>query len=68
MKQATERDLRRPELRDADPADYEVRADGSVVRKDRWEVSLRTIWSLVADPREPFEAEDVVERVRRLVP
>jgi len=29
----TERDFRKPEFADADPNDYEFRADGAVVRK-----------------------------------
>lgn len=43
----TELDFRKPEYRDAKVEDYEFRADGALVRKDRWEVGIRTICGLV---------------------
>lgn len=67
MKQATEQDLRMPHLRDADPADYEVREDGAVVRKDRWETGIRNIAGALGWSRTPYEIEDVVREVERLV-
>lgn len=39
----TEQDFRLPEFRGADPADYERRPDGRIVRKDRWEVFARNV-------------------------
>ena len=63
----TERDFRRPEFYDADPKDYEFRADGAIVRKDRWEMGIRNIWNIVnggLTPRSDFEIKDVVESVR----
>lgn len=43
MREVTEKDLRAPEYRDGEPSDYEFRADGKVVRKDRWEQGIRQI-------------------------
>ncbi len=67
MSAVTEMDFRMPEFRDADPADYEFRADGKVVRKDRWEQGIRSIWSLLGSGRREFEIEEVVEEVRKLL-
>ena len=64
-REVTERDLRRPEFRDADPADLEWREDGSLARRDRWERGIREIASIVGlDPRKDFEIDDVVAAVR----
>ena len=64
-REVTERDLRRPEFRDADPTDLEFRDDGVLVRRDRWERGIREIASVVGyDPREDFEIADVVAAVR----
>jgi hypothetical protein len=46
----TERDLRMPEFRDADPKDLEFRDDGKLVRKDRWETGMRKVASAVGLP------------------
>lgn len=68
----TERDFRMPEFRDADPNDYEIRDDGKIVRKDRWETGVRRIASRVSrsrlDPSSRFEWEvvDVINEVNRL--
>ena len=63
----TEKDFRQHEFRDANPEDYEFRADGKVVRKDRWEIAFRNIVYIVGYSRHDFEIEDVVETVRQLV-
>jgi hypothetical protein len=63
----TERDFRAPQFRDADPADYEFRDDGAIVRKDRWEVAVRRIRGLVGDQRREFEVADVIAAVAALV-
>ncbi len=64
----TERDFRMPEFRDAKPEDYERRADGKIVRKDRWETSVMSIASSMgANLRSGFECEDLVEAVQDLV-
>jgi hypothetical protein len=65
-RQVTERDFRMPEFRDADPQDYEFRADGKLVRKDRWETAIRSICGLVGQSVREFEIPDVVESVREL--
>jgi len=44
--------------------DYETRADGQRVRKDRWEVGMRNIAGILTGPRAGFEIDDVVEKVR----
>lgn len=69
----TEVDFRLPQYRDAKPEDYEFRSDGQLVRKDRWEVTLRNIAALMgADSREGFECnlleysiESLIERARK---
>lgn len=67
-RQVTERDLRAPDLRDADPKDYEFREDGAVVRKDRWERGMRAIASTVIGDRREWEISEVVEIVRKRHP
>lgn len=62
----TEQDFRMPEFRDAKVEDYEIRADGAVVRKDRWETAVRSICSIVGMSVREFEIDDVVEEVQRL--
>lgn len=63
----TERDFRCPEFRDADPADYEFREDGAIVRKDRWETAIHSIRYQLGDARREFEVSDVVAAVAALV-
>jgi hypothetical protein len=64
----TERDFRAPEFRNADPADYEFRSDGKIVRKDRWEKAIfRIAFGLDFCTREGFEIDDVVAAARELV-
>lgn len=48
--------------------EYEVRADGMRVRKDRWQVGIRRIVALLWGNRKEFEIDEVVEAVRALVP
>lgn len=66
-REVTERDFRMPEFRDADPKDYEFRADGKVVRKDRWETGIHRIRAALGDQRREFEIDDIVLAVRALV-
>lgn len=66
----TERDLRMPEFRHLnadDLDDYEFRDDGKIVRKDRWEMAVRSIRSALGDERREFEIADVVSAVRGVV-
>lgn len=67
-REVTEFDLRAPEFQQPDtkPEDYEFRDDGKVVRKDRWEIGLRNIASIIGWTRKEYEVPDVVEEVRRL--
>ena len=67
MRQVTEEDFRMPEFRGKDPKDYEFRADGKVVRKDRWETAIRKIRRALGDCRGEFEVDDVVSGVSALV-
>lgn len=66
-REVTERDFRAPEFRDADPADYEFRADGKIVRKDRWETGIHRIRHHLGDRRHEFEIDDIVRAVAALV-
>ena len=60
----TENDFRMEEFKNKDPADYEFRQDGKIVRKDRWETGIRNISSILNCNN--FEISEVVERVREL--
>jgi hypothetical protein len=68
----TERDFRMPEFRNANPEDYEFRADGKIVRKDRWETAIHKIRNrlveagLMEESRE-FEIPDVIKAVEALI-
>ena len=67
MREVTERDFRRPEFRDANPADYEFReGDGALVRKDRWETGVRRIATILGLGPGDWEVSQVVEAVRAL--
>lgn len=66
MREVTERDFRLPEFRDARTEDYEFRADGKIVRKDRWECAAQTIRNIVGIHAREFEIEDVITAVRSL--
>ena len=62
-----------PEFRGKDPKDYEVREDGKVVRKDRWENGIRCIRNLLVEAKllpesVVFEITDVVRAVEKLIP
>lgn len=48
------------------PQDYERRADGKVVRKDRWQLGFRAIVSILHGNRHEFEINDIVEEVAAL--
>lgn len=68
MRIVTEQDFRMPEFRDAKVEDYEIRGDGKVVRKDRWETGLRSIAYIVDLPMHgDVEIADVVEKVEKLM-
>lgn len=69
QRQVTEFDLRAEEFKhpDTKPEDYEFRADGKIVRKDRWERGIRAIVSALGLTRSEWEIEDVVRRVEVLI-
>lgn len=50
------------------PDEFETRADGKVVRKDRWEWGMRRIVALLWGNRAEFEIDDVVGAVAKLTP
>ena len=66
QREVTEQDFRMPEFRNAKPEDYEWRADGKLVRKDRWEQGIQSIRFLVGIDAREFEIPDVIQRVRDL--
>ena len=66
MQRVTERDLRMPEFRDANVEDLEFRADGKIVRKDRWETAIHSIRYALGDRRREFEVGDIVQAVEAL--
>lgn len=65
MRQVTERDLRMPEFRDAKLEELEFREDGTLVRKDRWETTVRDIVSFLGWSRRDFELPEVVAEIER---
>jgi len=63
-RQATQQDFIIPEFRGEKPENYEVRRDGKVVRKDRWESAVRKISFVVSiDPGFDWEIEDIISAV-----
>lgn len=67
MREVTERDFRYPDFRDAKVEDYEFRSDGKLVRKDRWEMAIHRLRSILGDFRREFEIDDVLSAVRAIV-
>ncbi|OIH08616.1 hypothetical protein A7M79_07320 [Acinetobacter baumannii] len=68
----TERDIRLPEFKDAKLEDLEFDGSGKVVRKDRFETSMRKISGMLSGvnglgPRSPWTCEQVVEAVRMVL-
>jgi hypothetical protein len=68
VREVTERDMRDPQFGPGDPSEFEFRDDGSIARKDRWEMGIRKIaGTLGLTGRERFEITDVVARVNDIV-
>lgn len=69
----TEFDLRSPEFKHPSikPEDYEFRADGRIVRKDRWEQFVHGVADLFGCSRDfeldllAFSLEKLVERAKK---
>lgn len=61
----TELDFRRPEFLHAKVEDYEIRNDGKVVRKDRWEMGIRKIASILRMGHD-WEISEIVQAVEAL--
>lgn len=62
-----------PEFRGKNPKDYEVREDGAVVRKDRWQNGIRRIRNMLIEAKllpdsVEFEIIDVINAVDKLIP
>ncbi|WP_122663549.1 hypothetical protein [Pseudomonas viridiflava] len=66
-REVTELDFRKPEFRNEKVKDYEFRADGAIVRKDRWVTGMHLVAALVGSTRGGFEIDTVIEQVRQLV-
>jgi hypothetical protein len=45
-------------------SDFETRADGQLVRKDRWRVGFGNIVTILVGSRSEFEIDDIVSKVR----
>ncbi len=60
----------KPEFVGKNPKNYEVRDDGVVVRKDRWERGIRSIYYSLREvglvPKDDFEIQDAVDAVKAL--
>ncbi len=67
MKQATIQDFIIPKFKGKKPEDYEIRADGECVRKDRWEMAVQRIRELVGiNSNADWEIKDVVTAVEAM--
>ena len=67
MKKVTEADFRMPEYRDALVEDYEFRADGKLVRKDRWEKGIYNIAYAIGLSHGTVEIQEVVDKCVKIV-
>lgn len=65
-REVTEADIRLPEFKYAKLEDLEIRHDGKVVRKDRWETGIYSIASKL-DITGEWEISDIVEAVKNPV-
>jgi hypothetical protein len=66
-KKVTEFDLRMPEFRDynLNLDSLEFRADGKVVRKDRWETGFRKVTNLLGySGRDEWEIDDIIRELK----
>ncbi|WP_111861395.1 hypothetical protein [Acinetobacter sp. CFCC 10889] len=71
-KLVTERDIRLPQFRDANIEDLEFDGTGEVVRKDRFETSMRKIYSKLCginglSSRETWTCDQVVDAIDQLL-
>lgn len=62
----TENDLRAPQFKGMKVEDLEFRDDGAIVRKDRWETTVRRIAGKVIGSRSQFECDQVADAVEKL--
>lgn len=69
QREVTERDFRADQFKDAKVEDYEFRADGALVRKDRWERGMFAVALAAGFSTRPpgFEIDDVVKAVERVM-
>lgn len=65
-REVTERDLRNPAFAEGDPSDYEFRADGKIVRKDRFKRGMQDIAAIIFGRRHDYEIDEVVKAVHKL--
>lgn len=70
-REVTIQDFIMPEFRGADPKDYEFRDDGKIVRKDRWERGIYSIYRKLVHaellPNRDFEISELVTVVENLI-
>lgn len=63
----TEQDLRAPQFKGMKVEDLEFRENGDIVRKDRWETTVRRIACQIVGSRSKFECDEIVDAVDKLV-
>lgn len=71
-RKVTLQDFIKDEFKGKDPEDYEFRADGKMVRKDRWETAVHHIHGMLQEynimsNNSDFEIPDVVERLQYFI-
>jgi len=67
MKKVTEQDFRKKEFIGAKTEDYEIRRDGVVVRKERWEIGIRRIAARITNHASEFEIQNLIDAVEYLL-
>lgn len=71
-RKVTLQDFIKDEFKGKDPEDYEFRADGKIVRKDRWETAIHRIHGMLQEysimpNSSDFEISDVVGRLQYFI-
>lgn len=67
MRKVTEADFRLPEFKDAKVEDYEFRKDGALVRKDRWEMGIHRMVSILELNNRDFEISEALDILQNFV-
>jgi len=67
MRKVTEDDFRMPEYKGAKVEDYEFRLDGQLVRKDRWQMGIYRMISILQLNSRDFEISEALDILENFV-